>query len=98
MLLRHVGDDPGATDTLNVLDVGCGDGQLMELLQTERGARTRGLEVEQTSVNRCVANEDFARGGAVDTGNHVDEGRFAAARLADDSDELASPNRQVNAA
>lgn len=38
-----------------VLDVGCGDGQLMELLQQERGARTRGLEVEQAGVNRCVA-------------------------------------------
>lgn len=38
-----------------VLDVGCGDGQLMELLQSERGARTRGLEVEQAGVNRCVA-------------------------------------------
>ncbi len=37
-----------------VLDVGCGDGQLMELLQAERGARTRGLEVEQAGVNRCV--------------------------------------------
>jgi methionine biosynthesis protein MetW len=38
-----------------VLDVGCGDGQLMELLQSTRGARTRGLEVEQSGVNRCVA-------------------------------------------
>src|SRR6185295_246734 len=38
-----------------VLDVGCGDGQLMELIQSERGARTRGLEVEQAGVNRCVA-------------------------------------------
>jgi methionine biosynthesis protein MetW len=38
-----------------VLDVGCGDGQLMEILQKERGARARGLEVEQSGVNRCVA-------------------------------------------
>jgi len=38
-----------------VLDVGCGDGQLMELLQLERGARTRGLEVEQSGVNRCMS-------------------------------------------
>jgi methionine biosynthesis protein MetW len=38
-----------------VLDVGCGDGQLMELLSQERGARTRGLEVEQAGVNRCMA-------------------------------------------
>ena len=47
-----------------VLDVGCGDGQLMELLQQERGARTRGLEVEQAGVNRCVA-----KGLAVVQGN-----------------------------
>ena len=47
-----------------MLDVGCGDGQLMELLQSERGARTRGLEVEQAGVNRCVA-----KGLAVVQGN-----------------------------
>ncbi len=47
-----------------VLDVGCGDGQLMELLQSERGARTRGLEVEQAGVNRCVS-----KGLAVVQGN-----------------------------
>lgn len=47
-----------------VLDVGCGDGQLMELLQQERGARTRGLEVEQSGVNRCVS-----KGLAVVQGN-----------------------------
>ena len=47
-----------------VLDVGCGDGQLMELLQQERGARTRGLEVEQAGVNRCVS-----KGLAVVQGN-----------------------------
>jgi methionine biosynthesis protein MetW len=47
-----------------VLDVGCGDGQLMELLQSERGAKTRGLEVEQAGVNRCVA-----KGLAVVQGN-----------------------------
>lgn len=38
-----------------VLDVGCGDGQLMQLLQSRRGARPRGLELERAGVNRCVA-------------------------------------------
>jgi len=47
-----------------VLDVGCGDGQLMQLLQSERGARTRGLEVEQAGVNACVS-----KGLAVVQGN-----------------------------
>ena len=38
-----------------VLDVGCGDGQLMELLKSERRARCQGLEISQRGVNRCVA-------------------------------------------
>ena len=38
-----------------VLDVGCGDGQLMEMLIAERGARCQGLEISQRGVNRCVA-------------------------------------------
>ena len=39
-----------------VLDVGCGDGQLMELLQSERGARTRCIELDQAGLTRCAAH------------------------------------------
>ena len=38
-----------------VLDIGCGDGALMELLARERGAVTRGFEIRQSDVNACVA-------------------------------------------
>lgn len=39
----------------SVLDIGCGDGDLMQLLQTARRARVRGLELSQRGVNACVA-------------------------------------------
>jgi methionine biosynthesis protein MetW len=38
-----------------VLDVGCGDGELLQLLQREKSAKARGLEISQDGVNACVA-------------------------------------------
>jgi methionine biosynthesis protein MetW len=43
--------EPGA----RVLDVGCGDGELLELLQTSRGVDGRGINLSQAGVNKCVA-------------------------------------------
>jgi methionine biosynthesis protein MetW len=42
---------PGAL----VLDVGCEDGALLQLLARERGVKGRGLELSQDGVNSCVA-------------------------------------------
>jgi methionine biosynthesis protein MetW len=38
-----------------VLDVGCGDGELLHLLSETRGVDGRGIELYQANVNRCVA-------------------------------------------
>jgi methionine biosynthesis protein MetW len=38
-----------------VLDVGCGEGHLLTLLQRERAVRARGLDLNQNAVNSCVA-------------------------------------------
>jgi methionine biosynthesis protein MetW len=38
-----------------VLDIGCGDGQLLSLLETTRGVDGRGIEISQKGVNACVA-------------------------------------------
>jgi methionine biosynthesis protein MetW len=38
-----------------VLDVGCGDGLLLSLLQERRGVDGRGIELGQEGVNECVA-------------------------------------------
>jgi methionine biosynthesis protein MetW len=42
---------PGA----KVLDVGCGDGALLQLLARERGVKGRGMELSQEGVNACVS-------------------------------------------
>jgi methionine biosynthesis protein MetW len=38
-----------------VLDIGCGDGQLLKLLEKTRGVDGRGIEISQKGVNECVA-------------------------------------------
>lgn len=42
---------PGA----KLLDVGCGEGALLELLQTEKGVDGRGLEISAAGVSACLA-------------------------------------------
>jgi methionine biosynthesis protein MetW len=42
---------PGA----RVLDVGCGDGELLRLLTEQRGVDGRGIEISREGVNLCVA-------------------------------------------
>ncbi|WP_421725739.1 methionine biosynthesis protein MetW [Bauldia sp.] len=49
---------------VRVLDVGCGDGELLALLEATRGIDGRGIEISQKGVNECVA-----RGLSVIQGN-----------------------------
>ena len=39
----------------SVLDLGCGNGVLLELLARERNARVQGIEVDEKSIYDCVA-------------------------------------------
>jgi methionine biosynthesis protein MetW len=43
-------------DGAKVLDVGCGDGELLKLLAERCNVDGRGIELSQAGVNRCVAN------------------------------------------
>jgi methionine biosynthesis protein MetW len=38
-----------------VLDIGCGDGTLLRILEERRGVDGRGIELSQAGVNQCVA-------------------------------------------
>jgi methionine biosynthesis protein MetW len=53
-----------------VLDVGCGDGQLLEHLQVTKGVDARGLELSQQNVNACVARGLAVIQGDADTDLH----------------------------
>ena len=37
-----------------VLDVGCGDGSLMDLLVKDKNIEARGLELDQSNVQKCI--------------------------------------------
>ncbi|MGQ0455518.1 MAG: methionine biosynthesis protein MetW [Hyphomicrobium sp.] len=39
-----------------VLDVGCGDGDLLQLLASRKGVDGRGVEIDRAKVNACVAH------------------------------------------
>lgn len=49
VIARHV------TKGARVLDVGCGDGELMAVLQREHGVDARGLEIDPEQVERAVS-------------------------------------------
>lgn len=52
---------------VRVLDVGCGDGELLELLEREKGIDARGVEISQGGVNQCVARGLSVIQGDADT-------------------------------
>ena len=56
--------EPGSS----VLDLGCGEGQLMKALQKKKRARVQGIELSDTAVQACVENGLFVYHGDLDEG------------------------------
>ena len=50
-----------------VLDVGCGDGELLEMLARDKNIDGRGVEISQRNVNLCVARGLSVIQGDADT-------------------------------
>lgn len=50
-----------------VLDVGCGDGELLKLLADQRAVDGRGIEISQDGVNECLARGLSVIQGDADT-------------------------------
>jgi methionine biosynthesis protein MetW len=55
------------TQGARVLDVGCGDGELLRLLSENRGVDGRGIELSREGVNECVAKGLAVIQGDADT-------------------------------
>ena len=51
--LRAIADMIAPSSTL--LDVGCGEGDLLSWLQQEKQVSARGIELSQSGVNRCIS-------------------------------------------
>ena len=86
---------PGA----RVLDIGCGDGALLEYLVHELGADGRGIELSQSGVNACVrhglsviqgdADHDLAAVGGFLTRDELEQRRLTRAVRPDHTDDAA---------
>ena len=60
-----------------VLDLGCGDGALLERLREERDAVVRGVEIDLDNIARCVERDVPVYQGDLDEGlADVPDGRF----------------------
>src|SRR4051812_31944292 len=51
----------------SLIDVGCGEGDLLAWLQAHKGVTGRGIELSQTGVNRCIARGLSVIQGDADT-------------------------------
>ncbi len=52
----------------SVLDLGCGNGELLSALVRERKARAQGIEIDEQAIYRCVAMGLSVLHGDIDTG------------------------------
>jgi len=55
---------PGST----VLDLGCGEGELLSLLETHKNCRVQGIEINDREIYRCVARGLSVFHGDIDSG------------------------------
>jgi methionine biosynthesis protein MetW len=56
--------EPGS----RVLDLGCGDGELMYLLARDKGAKVQGIEIDDEAIYKCVAKGLSVFHGDIDSG------------------------------
>ncbi|MHB1415231.1 MAG: methionine biosynthesis protein MetW [Chloroflexota bacterium] len=55
-------------DNSTVLDLGCGDGELLDLLAKEKNARGTGIEIAEEKVYQCIARGVPVQHGDLDAG------------------------------
>lgn len=56
------------TEGSSVLDLGCGDGELLSLLIDEKQVRAQGIELSESAIHRCVARGLSVFQEDIDTG------------------------------
>ena len=69
----------------SVLDLGCGNGQLLELLVNKKNVRAQGIEIDEKAIYECVARGLSVFHGDLDTGLVT---KFIVEPRGDDQSEL----------
>ena len=81
-------------DGVRVLDVGCGDGELLNFLRREKNAEVRGIELSPNGVNKSVAKGlSVIQGNAEKEISHFPDNSFDYVILSQTLQAMDRPDR-----
>jgi methionine biosynthesis protein MetW len=65
------------TESSSVLDLGCGDGELLSILVQKRGVKAQGIEIDEKAIFQCVARGLSVFQDDIDSGlSEYEDGSF----------------------
>lgn len=83
----------------NVLDLGCGDGTLLDLLIKHKGCRATGIEIDEKEIYKCVERGVTVSHGDIDSGlSDYSDKRFDYVILNESLQEILSPEKVISEA
>src|SRR6202051_3672586 len=82
-----------------VLDLGCGDGELLSLLMKHKNCRATGIEIDEKAIYKCVERGGSVSHGDVDSGlaDYSDK-RFDYVILNESLQEVLNPDKVITEA
>jgi len=84
--------DPGA----RVLDLGCGDGELLSLLMKYKGCRGTGVEIDEKAIYQCIAKGVTVSHGDINSGlDDYSDNRFDYVILNESLQQVLNPQRVI---
>ena len=82
-----------------VLDLGCGNGELLSALKKQKSCRGVGIEIDEKAIYKCVENGVSVSQGDIDTGlEDYSNKRFDYVILNDSLQEILNPENVIEEA
>src|SRR5580704_14769414 len=82
-----------------VLDLGCGDGELLSSVMKEKNCRAAGIEIDEKAIYKCVEHGVSVSHGDIDSGlTDYSDKRFDYVILNESLQEVLNPDRVISEA
>jgi methionine biosynthesis protein MetW len=79
-----------------ILDLGCGDGDLLSLLMKENSCRCHGIEIDEKAIFKCIQHGVTVSQGDIDSGlQDYSDKRFDYVILNESLQQVLSPERVI---